>query len=68
MRYLLCFLPPVAVLSTGKLFTFILNLVLTLCGYIPGVIHAFFVVQKRYTDIRHKEVVNAIKSNNVEVA
>ena len=37
-------LPPVAVLLTGRLGAFVLSLFLTLFGWLPGVIHAFFVV------------------------
>ena len=45
MLYLLCLiLPPAAVLFTGRLGSFILSLFLTLFGWLPGVIHAFFVV------------------------
>lgn len=45
MRYLLCILlPPLAVLLTGRLGAFVVSLFLTLLGWLPGVIHAFFVV------------------------
>ena len=53
MRYLLAILlPPVAVLSTGKLFTALLNLGLTLLGFIPGIIHAILIVQAYNADKR----------------
>ncbi len=42
------FLPPVAVaLHSGLSSAFWINLLLTLLGYIPGVIHAFYVLTKR---------------------
>ncbi len=45
MLYLLCILfPPLAVLLTGRLGAFLVSLLLTLLGWLPGVIHAFFVV------------------------
>jgi uncharacterized membrane protein YqaE (UPF0057 family) len=45
MRYILCvLLPPLAVFSTGKVLQAIFNFFLTLFFWIPGVIHAFFVV------------------------
>jgi len=45
MRYLLAFLlPPLAVLLCGKPFQAILNCALTLCFYLPGLLHALFVV------------------------
>lgn len=64
MRYFLCLLlPPVAVLTTGRVGAFILSLILTLCFVVPGIIHAFFVVNKYYADKRHKEVLAAMKNN-----
>jgi uncharacterized membrane protein YqaE (UPF0057 family) len=45
MLFFLCVvLPPVAVLLTGRIGSFFLSLILTLLGWLPGVIHAFFVV------------------------
>ena len=45
MRYLLAILlPPVAVLLCGRPVTALLNLVLTLLGWIPGMIHALVIV------------------------
>ncbi len=52
MRYLLAILlPPVAVLLCGKPFLAILNLLLTLCFWIPGVVHALFVVNSHLADV-----------------
>jgi uncharacterized membrane protein YqaE (UPF0057 family) len=57
MRYFLCiFLPPIAVLTTGKIGAFILNIILTILGWIPGVIHAVLVTNKYYADQRHNEL------------
>ena len=45
LRYFFCVvLPPVAVLMTGRILSFFLSLLLTLLGWIPGVIHACLVV------------------------
>src|SRR2546426_10235534 len=45
LKYFFCIvLPPVAVLMANRKAAFVLNLVLTLCFWIPGVIHAFIVV------------------------
>ncbi len=53
MRYLLAILlPPLAVLLCGKPFLAILNLLLTLCFWIPGVVHALFVVNSHLADLR----------------
>jgi len=64
MRYLLAIvLPPLAVLSCGKPFQAILNLVLTLCLWIPGVVHALFVVSNHNADRRNRELIEAITGN-----
>ena len=53
VRYFLSFLlPPVAVLLCGKPFMALLNLVLTLLGWIPGIIHALLVVNDHKSDLR----------------
>lgn len=53
MRYVLAFLcPPLAVLFCGKPWRALLNLVLTLCLWIPGVVHAFLVVHAHLADRR----------------
>ena len=60
MRYFLCIiLPPIAVLTTGKIGAFLLNLLLTILVWIPGVIHAVLVTNKYYADKRHKELLKA---------
>jgi uncharacterized membrane protein YqaE (UPF0057 family) len=62
MLYLLAiFLPPVAVLLTGKPIQALINLVLTLCLWVPGVIHAILVVNGHYADKRTGRIVNAMK-------
>lgn len=41
-------LPPVGVfLQVGLGLHFWLNILLTLCGYIPGIIHAIWVIQRK---------------------
>ena len=58
MLYLICIiLPPLAVLFTGRLGAFLVSLLLTLFGWLPGVIHAFFVVNdwKNEERVRHLE-------------
>jgi uncharacterized membrane protein YqaE (UPF0057 family) len=42
------FLPPVGVfLQVGFGLHFWINIVLTLCGYLPGIIHAVWVIVKK---------------------
>jgi uncharacterized membrane protein YqaE (UPF0057 family) len=63
MRYLLAILlPPVAVLSVGKPGTAILNFFLTLLLWVPGIIHAMFVVSSAEAEKRNDRVVQAIRS------
>ncbi|MBD3748065.1 MAG: YqaE/Pmp3 family membrane protein [Sphingobacteriales bacterium] len=62
MRYFICFLcPPLAVLSTGRPLTFILNLLLTLCFWIPGVIHAILIVNDHNEDRRTRRMMRAAR-------
>lgn len=62
MKYFLCIiLPPVACLMVNRKGAFVLNLILTLLGWIPGVIHAFFVVSGAESDRRHRELIEATK-------
>ena len=57
MLFFLCVvLPPLAVLLTGRLGSFFLSLILTLLGWLPGVIHAFFVV----TDYKNEQRFRAL--------
>lgn len=61
MRYLFAILlPPLAVLLCGKPFQACLNVLLTLCLWIPGMIHAFAVVQGYEADRRNAKLVKAL--------
>jgi uncharacterized membrane protein YqaE (UPF0057 family) len=65
MIYVLCILvPPLAVLLKGKPFQALLNLLLTLLGWIPGVIHAILVVNDANAERRNKKLVRAINKRN----
>jgi len=62
MRYLLAILlPPVAVLLCGRPVTALLNLVLTLLGWIPGMIHALVIVADYNANKRTDRVVAAMQ-------
>ena len=66
MRYLLAIiLPPLAVLLCGKPFQAILNLVLSLCFWIPGVVHALFVVNSHLADMRAEKMIAAVKQETM---
>ncbi|HPQ51581.1 MAG TPA: YqaE/Pmp3 family membrane protein [Alphaproteobacteria bacterium] len=63
MRYVLAIiLPPLAVLFCGKPIQFILNIFLTLLGWIPGAVHAILVVNSHLADKRTDRIVNAMKN------
>jgi uncharacterized membrane protein YqaE (UPF0057 family) len=62
MRYFLAILlPPVAVLLCGKPFQFLLNILLTLLGWVPGIIHAVLVVSEYHDDRRADRIVRAMR-------
>lgn len=54
MYLLAILLPPVAVFICGKPFQAIVNLILCLCLYIPGMIHAIMVVNEYKADKREE--------------
>jgi len=63
MLFFLCVvLPPLAVFLTGRLGSFFLSLILTLLGWLPGVIHAFFVVSDHKNEKRLRKIAQDLKS------
>ena len=67
MRYFLAIiLPPVAVLLCGKPVQAILNILLTLFFWIPGAVHALFVVHGHLADKRTKRIIKAIDESKEE--
>jgi uncharacterized membrane protein YqaE (UPF0057 family) len=68
MRYLLCFIfPPLAVLACKKPGQAILNLVLTCCLWLPGTLHALFVVSDTNANERTRLLVSAINPQQPQV-
>ena len=60
MRYLLAILlPPIAVLTCGRPFVAILNFILTLLFWLPGAVHALFVVSDYKADQRTQRLIRA---------
>jgi uncharacterized membrane protein YqaE (UPF0057 family) len=53
-------LPPLAVLMAGKPVQAGLNCLLTICLWVPGVIHAFAVVSERKAEIRQKRMLKGM--------
>jgi uncharacterized membrane protein YqaE (UPF0057 family) len=64
MLYLVAILvPPLAVLLCGKPFQALLNILLTVLVYFPGMIHAILVVNNYYADQRTKKIVRALEQD-----
>ena len=64
MRYLIAILlPPLAVFLCGKPMIGVLNIILTLCFWIPGVVHALFVVHNHLNEKQTQKIVDAIEKN-----
>jgi uncharacterized membrane protein YqaE (UPF0057 family) len=65
MLYLLAIiLPPVAVLLRGKPGQALINLLLTICLWLPGVIHAWIVINGANADARMKKQAKLIAEAN----
>lgn len=63
MRYLLALIfPPLAVFLCGKPIQGIISIVLTLCFWIPGVVHAILVVNSHLADKRTDRLVAAMNN------
>lgn len=56
-------LPPLAVFLCRKPFQAIINILLTLAFWVPGMVHALFVVHSHLDDKRTDRVIKAIKQN-----
>ena len=54
-------LPPVAVLRCGKPGQALLNVILTLCLWVPGALHALLVVTSHRADQRADRVVREVR-------
>ena len=53
-------LPPLAVLLCGRPFQALLSIPLTLLGWLPGIIHALFVVNNHYADKRNERLIREL--------
>jgi uncharacterized membrane protein YqaE (UPF0057 family) len=69
MRYLLAIvLPPLAVLLCGKPVQALLNCLLTAMLWVPGVIHALFVVSSTESRANADRIVKAQRESSARVA
>jgi len=65
MRYLIAvILPPLAVLLCGKPGQALLNFLLTLLLWVPGVVHALVVVASHKADLRNEALIRATREAN----
>lgn len=65
MYFLAIFFPPIAVILCGKPVQFFLNIILTVFGVIPGIIHAILVVNEHKADKRNRRLEKAIRDNGM---
>lgn len=65
LYFLAILLPPVAVLLCGRPMSALLNLVLCLFLWIPGIVHACFVVSEAKQDKRYKNLEKAVRSGQM---
>jgi uncharacterized membrane protein YqaE (UPF0057 family) len=62
MRYLFAIiLPPVAVFTTGRWVQGLINIVLTIFGWIPGVVHAALIVNDYKAEQRTNRLIDAMR-------
>ena len=64
MYFLAVIFPPLAVLLTGKPVQALLNLLLTILGWVPGAIHAILVVKDKKDDKRSERQAKLIARAN----
>lgn len=72
MRYLLCLIPPVAILACGRPFQAFFNLILCLLAIVsagislvPAIVWAIIVVSLWYGDQRERRIMEAIRRRAV---
>jgi uncharacterized membrane protein YqaE (UPF0057 family) len=64
MRFILAiFLPPLAVLLCGKPIQALVNVLLTLCFWLPGVLHAMYVVMRTDADRRQDRLIREMRKS-----
>lgn len=64
MRFVLAiFLPPLAVFLCGKPMQALLNILLTICFWVPGMLHAMYVVMRTDADNRQKKLVREMRKS-----
>ena len=68
MMFILCIiLPPVAAAISGGFSSFFINLILTCCGWLPGIVHAIMVTNKSIVQEQNEELISTLEKNNISV-
>ena len=68
--FILCIiLPPIAAAISGGFSSFLINIILTCCGWLLGVVHAFMVTKNAKAEEQNEKLIATIKKdeNNVSV-
>ncbi len=65
MLVLCIFFPPIAAAVGGGFFSFLINLILTCMGWIPGVVHAYMVIKNRRIKEKNEKLITSIKQESV---
>ena len=66
MKYLVAIIcPPLAVLMCGRPMQALVNLALTLCLWVPGIIHALFIVNRAMADEKAGSTLHVMQLNSV---
>ena len=62
LRFFFCVVcPPIAVALTNRFGSFLLSLLLTLLGWLPGVIHGFIVVSDYESEQRTRRISRSLR-------
>ena len=62
--FILCIiLPPIAAAISGGFSSFLINIILTCCGWLPGVVHAFMVTKNTKAEEQNEKLIVAMKKN-----
>jgi uncharacterized membrane protein YqaE (UPF0057 family) len=67
MKYLVAVIcPPLAVLMCGRPMQALLNLALTVCFWVPGVIHALFIVNRAMAEEKAGSTLNVMRKHQLD--
>ena len=62
MMFILCIiLPPIAAAISGGFSSFLINLILTCFGWLPGIVHAIMVTNKSIVEEQNEELISTLE-------